>query len=379
MSALSWLYPWLLLLLPLPWFVWRFSTPIQQPEAVAHIPFTNDWGEAGMPSSRAGTGKLRLFLLSLIWLLLLLAAARPEWHGDAVELPVSGRDLVLAVDISGSMQMKDFTLQGQQVDRLTATKAVADAFIQRREGDRIGLILFGSKAYVQTPLTFDRHTVRILLDESAIGLAGKSTAIGDTIGLTVKRLQQSAMPAIKPSTAHELTRSDAAHTEPTASELSLSKQTDKQSAQLERVLILLTDGVNTAGDISPQQGTDLAVKAGLKIYTIGIGADSMNVSSFFGTRQINPSAELDEEGLTKIAEQTGGRYFRARDTHELNEIYKLIDRLEPVERERNMFRPLHALFMWPLATSLLLAMLLLASTLPWKKYLTANGGALWKH
>jgi len=378
MSTLSWLYPWLLLLLPLPWFVWHFSTPIQQPEAVAHIPFTNDWGEAGMRSSRAGTGKLRLFLLSLIWLLLLLAAARPEWHGDAVELPVSGRDLVLAVDISGSMQMKDFTLQGQQVDRLTATKAVADAFIQRREGDRIGLILFGSKAYVQTPLTFDRHTVRILLNESAIGLAGKSTAIGDTIGLTVKRLQQSAMPAINPATDNELARSDASHTEPTASELSLSKQTDKQSAQLERVLILLTDGVNTAGDISPQQGTELAVKAGLKIYTIGIGADSMNISSFFGTRQINPSAELDEEGLTNIAEQTGGRYFRARDTHELNEIYKLIDRLEPVERERNMFRPLHALFMWPLAISLLLAMLLLASSLPWRKYLTTKGGLPWK-
>ncbi|MDQ6999107.1 MAG: VWA domain-containing protein [Mariprofundus sp.] len=378
MSALSWLYPWLLLLLPLPWFVWRFSTPIQQPEAVAHIPFSNDWSEAGMRSSRAGTGKLRLFMLSLIWLLLLLAAARPEWHGDAVELPVSGRDLVLAVDISGSMQMKDFTLQGQQVDRLTATKAVADAFIQRREGDRIGLILFGSKAYVQTPLTFDRHTVRILLDESAIGLAGKSTAIGDTIGLTVKRLQQSAMPAIKPATDNELARSDAAHTEPTASELSLSKQTDKQSAQLERVLILLTDGVNTAGDISPQQGTDLAVNAGLKIYTIGIGADSMNVSSFFGTRQINPSAELDEEGLKNIAEQTGGRYFRARDSHELNEIYKLIDRLEPAERERNMFRPLHALFMWPLAISLLLTMLLLASSLPWRKYLTTNGGLPWK-
>jgi len=374
MSSLSWLYPWLLLLLPLPWFIWRFSTPIQQPEAVAHIPFASDWSEAGISSSRAGSGKLRLFLLSLIWLLLLIAAARPEWHGDAVELPVSGRDLVLAVDISGSMQMEDFTLQGRQVDRLTATKAVADAFIQRREGDRIGLILFGSKAYVQTPLTFDRQTVRILLNESAIGLAGKSTAIGDTIGLTVKRLQQSAMPVIKPTTDHE-----PALSESTQSELSLSDQTDKQSAQLERVLVLLTDGVNTAGDITPQQGTDLAVKAGLKIYTIGIGADAMNVSSFFGSRQINPSAELDEEGLTAIAEQTGGRYFRARDTRELSEIYQLIDQLEPVERERDMFRPLHALFMWPLAISLLLAMFLLASNLPWKKYLSSIGGEWWKH
>jgi len=376
MSSLSWLYPWLLLLLPLPWFIWRFSTPIQQPEAVAHIPFASDWSEAGMRSSGAGRGKLRLSLLSLIWLLLLLAAARPEWHGDAVELPVSGRDLVLAVDISGSMQMKDFTLQGQQVDRLSATKAVADAFIQRREGDRIGLILFGSKAYVQTPLTFDRQTVRILLNESVIGLAGKSTAIGDTIGLTVKRLQQSAMPAVNPTTDNGLALSEPAQSAPTLSELALSHQANKQSAQLERVLVLLTDGVNTAGDITPQQGTELAVKAGLKIYTIGIGADAMNVSSFFGSRQVNPSAELDEEGLTKIAEQTGGRYFRARDTRELNEIYQMIDRLEPVEREHNMFRPLHALFMWPLALSLLLAMLLLASTLPWKTYIQ-NRSALW--
>jgi len=361
MSALSWVYPWLLLLLPLPWFIWRFLPPVHQPQAIAHIPFASDWGEDEIRSPRSGSATLRLFLLSLVWLFLLLAAARPEWHGDAVELPVSGRDLVLAVDISGSMRTQDFMLNGQAVDRLTATKAVADAFIQRREGDRVGLILFGSKAYVQTPLTFDRQTVRILLNESAIGLAGKSTAIGDAIGLTVKRLQQSALS--KQSTGND--------------PLERAKETAKQTAQLDRVLVLLTDGVNTAGDITPQQGTDLAVKAGLKIYTIGIGADSMNVSSFFGSRQINPSAELDEKGLTAIAEQTGGRYFRARDTSELNTIYQHIDQLEPIERERDMFRPLHALFMWPLAISLLLAILLLASNLPWKQYIQKRS-ALWK-
>ncbi len=363
MSSLSWLYPWLLLLLPMPWFIWRFSKPVDRPQAVAHIPFASDWNEASVDTSRFGSGRVHLFVLSLIWLLLLLAAARPEWHGDAVELPISGRDLVLAVDISGSMRVKDFSFNEQHVDRLTATKAVADAFIQRREGDRIGLILFGTKAYVQTPLTFDRQTVRILLNESVIGLAGKSTAIGDTIGLTVKRLQQSAAPTVKPSTDNEL---------------ALSEQADKQTAQLERVLILLTDGVNTAGDITPQQGADLAVKAGLKIYTIGIGADKMTVDSFFGSRQVNPSAELDEKGLTEIAEQTGGRYFRARDTRELNGIYEMIDQLEPVERDHDMFRPLHALFMWPLTASLLLAMLLLASTLPWKRYLSPHGSRVWK-
>ncbi|MBL4774509.1 MAG: VWA domain-containing protein, partial [Mariprofundus sp.] len=204
-----------------------------------------------------------------------------------------------------------------------------------------GLILFGTNAYVQTPLTFDRQTVRILLNESAIGLAGKSTAIGDTIGLAVKRLQQSALS---------------------------SSPNQKNIEPFDRVLILLTDGVNTAGTINPQQATDLAVKAGLKIYTIGIGADAMMVDSFFGAQRINPSSELDEKGLTAIAEQTGGRYFRARDTDELDDIYSMIDDLEPVEREGKMFRPLHALFMWPLALALLLASVLLCSMVNWKAW-----------
>jgi len=368
MTSLSWLYPWLLLLLPLPWFIWRFSKPVHQPQAVAHIPFASDWSEAEINSTQSGFGKLRLLFLSLIWLCLLLAAARPEWHGDAVELPISGRDLVLAVDISGSMREKDFAINGQQVDRLTAIKSIADAFIQRREGDRIGLILFGSNAYVQTPLTFDRQTVRILLNEAAIGLAGRSTAIGDSIGLAVKRLQQSTVTSTS-SRPDQTTDID---------DLEAARQTYKQSAELDRVLILLTDGANSAGEITPQQATEMAAKAGLKIYTIGIGADMMNVNTLFGSRQVNPSAELDEKALTEIAEQTGGRYFRARDSRELNKIYQMIDQLEPVERERDMFRPLHALFMWPLAASLLLAMLLLASTLPWKKYLNANGASLWR-
>jgi len=163
-DALSWVYPWLLLLLPVPWLWWRFLPAVEQTQSVAYIPFASDWSEADAATVQPGINIMHLVLLSLIWLSLLLAAARPEWHGDAVELPVSGRDLVLAVDISGSMRTPDFNLNGQQVDRLTATKAVADAFIQRREGDRVGLILFGSNAYVQTPLTFDRQTVCILLN-----------------------------------------------------------------------------------------------------------------------------------------------------------------------------------------------------------------------
>jgi len=352
LDAISWTYPWLLALLPLPWLCWRFLTPVQQPQAVAHIPFAADWGNINAPTTPpVDQNKTHWTMLALIWLCLLLAAARPEWHGDAVELPVSGRDLVLAVDISGSMRIQDFTLNGQQVDRLTATKAVADAFIQRREGDRVGLILFGTQAYVQTPLTFDRQTVRILLNESAIGLAGKATAIGDTIALAVKRMQQSSKTA-SPS--------------PTMAPSSIASASDTHTPPLDRVLIVLTDWVNTAGAISPQQATELAVSAGLKIYTIGIGADSMTVDSFFGSQQINPSAELDEQGLTAIAQQTGGQYFRARDTNELNKIYHIIDQLEPVERERDMFRPVHALFMWPLGMALFVLTALLLSMLPWR-------------
>ena len=190
------------------------------------------------------SGNGHCFLAATAWCLLVLASCRPQWLGDPVEQAVSGRDLMLAVDLSGSMEEQDFIVNGKPVDRLTATKQVAGEFIKRRTGDRIGLILFGTRAYLQTPLTFDRQTVLTLLYESALGLAGENTAIGDAIGLAVKRLR-------------------------------------KQSTE-SRVLILLTDGANTAGEVSPLKAADLAADENLKIYTIGIGADEMIVRSFFG-------------------------------------------------------------------------------------------------
>jgi len=226
---------------------------------------------------------------------------------------------MLAVDLSGSMQIQDFSLGGNQVDRLTATKQVAGDFIQRRKGDRLGLILFGSQAYLQAPLSFDRVTINRFLQEAVIGLAGKKTAIGDAIGLSVKRLK------------------------------------NKNTSQL--VLILLTDGVNTAGELSPEEGVALAKKIGLRIYTIGIGASQMQVDSFFGSQMINPSKDLDEGMLKSIAEQTGGAYFRAHDTKELKKIYALIDTLEPVDSDKQTFRPIQALFMYPLGLAMLLACL----------------------
>jgi Ca-activated chloride channel family protein len=247
------------------------------------------------------------------------AAARPRWVGEQLELPVSGRDLMLAVDLSGSMEIEDFVIDGDAVDRLTATKYVASDFIARRNGDRLGLILFGRNAYLQTPLTFDLTTVRTLLLESVIGLAGKETAIGDAIGLAIKRL----------------------------------KDNDEQS----RVLILLTDGANTAGEVTPLKAAELAATHGLKIYTIGIGADEMIRRTLFGRQRVNPSRDLDEKTLRAIAEQTGGQYFRARDTAELERIYTQLDELEPVEAEQQTFRPVQALFVWPLAAALAISTL----------------------
>jgi len=334
-ESLSWQWLWAFATLPLPLLVRWLLPPVRRQQAVAYVPFASEWPD----SVSAQSGKreqIRLWLVTCIWLLAIVAAARPQWVGDAVELPVSGRDLMLAVDISGSMQTQDFEISGRAVDRLTATKMVADAFMDRREGDRMGLILFGTQAYVQTPLTFDRKTVRKLLDEAVIGLAGKATAIGDAIGLATKRLQQG-----------------------------------ETAASSEQVLILLTDGVNTAGAVSPLQAAELAAKHGLTIYTIGIGADVMTVNSFFGSRQVNPSAELDEKTLTAIAQKTGGRYFRAHDTDELKQIYRLIDQLEPVEKDTQTYRPRHALFMWPLGLALLLAVSLLAAraigSRPWMR------------
>ena len=224
---------------------------------------------------------------------------------------------MLAVDLSGSMKEKDLQLSGNPTNRLNVVKNILQDFITRRDGDRVGLILFGEQAYLQTPLTFDRKTVQQMLLESEIGLAGERTAIGNAIGLGVKRL--------------------------------------KGLEESERVLILLTDGTNTAGDISPEQAARLAEQAGVRIYTIGVGANEMLVQTFFGTRRVNPSRDLDEKLLRTIASLTGGQYFRARSTEELAKIYQLLDELEPVERDADVFRPLKPLYPWLLAAALLLS------------------------
>ena len=313
--------PWAWLLLPLPYLIYRFFPPaLAAEEAALWVPNLQPFAANRHQRSRRRWPWWLLLPALLCWLSLVGATAQPQWLGEPLELPVSGRDLVLAVDLSGSMDTADFTLEGRTVNRLTALKSVAIEFIRRRQGDRLGLILFADQAYVQTPLTFDRQTVEMLLAEAALGLAGEKTAIGDAIGLAVKRLQGG-------------------------------------EAQ-ERILILLTDGANTAGQVKPLKAAELAAEKGLKIYTIGIGADEMVVRSFLFDRKVNPSADLDEKSLRAIAEQTGGRYFRARDTDELEQIYAILDKLEPVEKGQEVFRPVTTLYYWPLGIALFGALLL---------------------
>ncbi len=314
------LWWWLLILLPLPLIVRWWLKPVEREAGLAlRVPFLDDFQQqGGVLLSRSWQGMLALVLATLAWLMLVTAAARPVWIGEAMTLPVAGRDLMMAVDLSGSMQEQDFILNGQVVDRLIATKAVAGEFVRKRVGDRIGLVLFGDQAYLQAPLTFDRETVLQLLKESVIGLAGERTAIGDAIGLALKRLQN--------------------------------------SPEKNRVLILMTDGANTAGSVSPLEAADMAASAGLKIYTVGIGSESDEMRDMFGFQLLNPNADLDEKTLKSIAEKTGGQYFRARDTEEFQRIYAELDRLEPVEKATEHWRPQQELFRWPLLLAFVLAL-----------------------
>ncbi|HAN66943.1 VWA domain-containing protein [Haliea sp.] len=324
---ITWLWPWMGLLLPLPLLVRRWWPPARNELTPLRAPFFDDWQTLEQSADGvAGGARLSTLLLWLLWLCLLLAAARPTWIGDPVQLPASGRDLMLAVDISGSMRVEDMQVGNNLVRRVDAVKAVGAEFIERRRGDRVGLILFGSNAYVQSPLSFDIATVERFLREAQIGFAGQETAIGDAIGLAVKRLRE------RPAES--------------------------------RVLVLLTDGQDTASSIDPLDAARLAQGLGIRVYTIGIGADQLAVpgifGSSFGSRRVNPSADLDEESLQAIAEMTGGRYFRARDPQELAGIYQLLDALEPVTLDGATYRPRQALGHWPLLLALLISFWLAA-------------------
>lgn len=297
---------WVFCLLPLPLLVWWLfpKAPVQS-SASLRVPFFQNL-KPKMTQSKRSPSLLRTVIALLIWILLVAAAARPQLIGDTVRQAISGRSLMMAVDISGSMDEADMIVSGRRMTRLNAVKIVAGDFIQKREGDHLGLILFGSQAYLQAPLTFDRKTVVTLLEESFISLAGRATAIGDAIGLAVKRLRDE----------------------------------DEEN----RVLILLTDGSNSAGNVEPLKAADLAAQENVKIYTIGVGSPR--------------SRDLDETTLNAIASKTNGRYFRANNVNDLLKIYALLDEIEPVSQDELSYRPIQELFYYPLSIALFLSALI---------------------
>jgi len=330
---LEWLWPYMAVLLPLPWLIARVMPPVRTVGGAAlRLPYALSGLDTA--SGSAPVPRWRKWLALLAWALLIAAAARPQWLGEPQALPRSGRDLLLAVDASGSMSTQDMEIGGEARSRYSAVKTIAGDFIQRRIGDRIGLIVFGSQAYLLTPLTFDRETVLTQLKESSVGLPGRETAIGDAVGLAVKRL--------------------------------------RERPQDERVLILLTDGVNDAGELDPDKSIELAVAEHVKIYTIGIGAEAMRVDGLFGSRVVNPSADLDAHLLTAMAEKTGGHFYRARNTAELAQIYGEIDKLEPAADAQEQYRPIDELFHWPLAAALLIALFAALRAVPLPRVLATR-------
>lgn len=320
-----------MLLLPLPWLLRRFQRK-GSAEATAGrhqalwVPFYQQ--TQGFTTTMAGETPhpvVRLLTI-LAWLMLLLALARPQWVGDPIALPQEGRDLFLAIDLSPSMLEQDMVWRNRQTNRLETVKAVVSEFIRQRQGDRMGLILFGTQPYVQAPLTFDLATVETLLKESAAGMAGESTSLGDAIGLAIKRLQN--------------------------------------RPEQQRVVILLTDGRNTSGEVSPEEAARQAARYGIKVYTIGVGSDEPVRRGLLG-RLRNPSADLDEALLTDIAQTTGARYFRAKSSSELELVYEALNQLEPVEQESRMYRPVTEYYWLPALFFLLMSVLsLLARVLP---------------
>lgn len=306
-------WPWMALLLPLPWLLARWLPPARQQGAALFLPFAESLSRDGAASTSRLPLAHRLVLL-LVWLALLAAAARPQWLGEPEPVPSSGRRVLLAVDVSGSMEERDMA---GGATRLQVVQAVAGDFILRRHGDQVGLILFGTQPYLQAPLTADLVTVGKFLQETMIGIAGKQTAVGDAIGLAIKRLRDDDSAGRRPG---------------------------------DTILILLTDGSSNAGAMPPLQAARLAAEDGLKIYTIGAGSQSGGLFGLGGGNR-----DLDEGTLELIAQTTGGEYFRAGDASELERIYARIDELEPAAGRQQWYRPTTEWFVWPLAAALLLS------------------------
>ena len=318
MMQLVW--PWMALLLPLPLLHYWLRSVAAPASAALFLPFTATLGASG--GKGASFGSVRRLVFAALWCLLVLAAMRPQWLGDPLPAPTTGRRIILAVDVSGSMATQDMA---NNASRLQVVQQVAGKFIDGRQGDQVGLILFGTQPYMQAPLTQDLVTVHHFLDEAVVGIAGPQTAIGDAIGMAIKRLRAEKREADSSSGAAAVSPGNT-------------------------VLILLTDGQSNAGVVQPLPAANFAADAGLRIYTIGVGAAAS--AGFFGSRGNN---DLDEATLQQIAKRTGGQYFRATDASALQSVYRQIETLEPVPARAQWLRPVDEWFWYPLAAALILS------------------------
>ena len=307
--------PWMFVLLPLPALAWWLLPPYRARQASVQVPFFDRLAAATGQTPQRGAVVLQrrpvqMVFAAAVWILVVAALARPQWVGDAVTREISARDLILAIDISGSMEQADFrSADGATLTRLDGVKRVIRDFIARRRGDRMALILFGTKAYVQVPFTQDLQTAAQLLDQAQVGMAGQQTAFGDTIGLAIKTLEAS---------------------------------TAKQ-----KLLILLTDGNDTASRVPPEHAADIARLKGLAVYTIGVGDPAASGEN-----------RVDLGVLQSVAATTGGRFFRAEDGTQLQAIYADIDRLAPAKLDTLSWRPKLPLFQWPLGAAVVLGLAL---------------------
>ncbi len=299
-------WPLVFLALPLPYVIRRLVPKRESKPPSLKVPFFAAVSRAEM--SIGIPPKTIMAVAALAWFALICAASRPVWIEERVQVPITGRDLLIALDISGSMQRQDFSAGYRS--RFMAVREMAGEFVARRVGDRVGLILFGSQPYLYTPLTFDLNSVVEFLNHARVGFAGQQTAIGDTIGLAVKVLRE--RPAEN------------------------------------RILILLTDGDNSAGSIEPLEGMRLAVEHGVRIFVIGIGIDhtAARVADHRGSND-----------LPRIAQATGGVYFHASNAAALEEIYAAIDAFEPIDAGQDSQLLTTELYPWPLAVAMVLAII----------------------
>lgn len=317
----SFLWPFVACVLPLPWILRHILKPApttqNTQEAYAiYVPFFNRLNEIKSAHVQKSKNNFPKTPLILAWCFLVLACMRPTWLGEAIPVNQAAHNIILTMDVSGSMGEQDFSMNLMPLTRLEMLQRISQDFIKTRTGDNLGLIIFGSEAYTYAPLSPDTKTLKELINEIGVGIAGTQTAIGEALALAIQTGR--TVPA------------------------------DKQ------IIILMSDGYNNAGKVSIKEAIDLAKNQNIKIYTVGIGSDAKMVKNFFGTFQVNPALDLDEKTLTTIAQETGGKYFRAKTSEEMKDIYETINKMEPVMRPTEFIRPQKGLFYWPLAASLFL-------------------------